>query len=95
MDPFVNPPTIVANDIGDITLEPRVGPHMITNTSAPQVTNPSPSSPKVIKPKKSTEGDLNFDHALTNQYLQHPKPLNPKIDVGSILVVVVASMNHL
>jgi hypothetical protein len=48
MDPFVNPPTIVANDIGDITLEPRVGPHMITNTSAPQVTNPSPSSPKVI-----------------------------------------------
>jgi hypothetical protein len=95
MDPFVNPPTIIANDIGDITLELGVGPHMITNTSAPQVANPSPSSPKVIKPKKSTEGDLNYDHAPINQYLQHPRPLNPKIDVGSILVIVVTSMNHL
>jgi len=95
MDPFINPPTVVGNDIGDITLELGVGPHMIINTSAPQVANPSPSSPKVIKPKKSTEGDLNSDHAPINQYLQHPRPLNSKIDVGSILVVVVASMNHL
>jgi hypothetical protein len=47
MDPLINPPNIVVDDIRDITLEPRVGLHMITKTSAPQVADPSPSSPKV------------------------------------------------
>jgi hypothetical protein len=35
MDPLVTPPNIVVDDIGDITLEPSVGSHTITNTSAP------------------------------------------------------------
>ncbi len=65
MDPLVNPPNIVANGIRDITLEWSVG-HTITNTSAPQVANPSPSSPKVAKPKNSIEGDLDSNHALIN-----------------------------
>jgi hypothetical protein len=29
MDPLVNPPNIVIDDIRDITLEPGMGPHMI------------------------------------------------------------------
>jgi hypothetical protein len=29
MDPFVNPPNIVVDDIKDITLELNVGPHMV------------------------------------------------------------------
>jgi hypothetical protein len=48
---------------------------------------------KVSRPKKSTKGDLDFDHAPINQYLWLPRPLIPKIDVGSTLVVMVASMN--
>jgi hypothetical protein len=95
MDPLVNPPNIVVDDIGDITLEPSAGPHTITNTNAPQVNNPSPSSFKAIKFEKSKEGDLYFDHAPINKYLQHPRPRNLEIDVGSKLVVVVTSMNHL
>jgi hypothetical protein len=53
MEPFVNPPNIIVDEIGD-TLELGVCPHIITNTSAPQVVDPSPSSPKVTRPKKST-----------------------------------------
>jgi hypothetical protein len=48
MDPFINPPNIIVDDIRDITLELYVGSHMFFNTSAPQVGDPSPSSPKVI-----------------------------------------------
>ncbi len=69
MDSFVNPPNIVVDDIGDITLEPSVGPHMITNTSAPQVAHPSPSSLKAVRLEKSTKGDSDSDHAPINQYL--------------------------
>ncbi len=72
-----------------------MGPHTITNTNAPQVNNPNPSSPKDIKLEKSIEGDLYFEHALISKYLQHPRPSNLEIDVGSKLVVVAASMNHL
>jgi hypothetical protein len=43
MDPLINPPNIIDDDIGDITLEPSVGSHTNINTSAPQVANPSPS----------------------------------------------------
>ncbi len=46
MDPFINPLNIVVDDIGDITLKPCVGSHTITNRSAPQVTDSSPSNPK-------------------------------------------------
>jgi len=66
MDPLINPPNIVVDDIGDITLELGVGLHTSTNTSAPQVADPSPSSPKLARPKKSTEGDSNFDRTLIN-----------------------------
>jgi hypothetical protein len=38
---------------------------MITNTSAPQVVDPSPLSPKVARPKKLAKGDLDSNH--TNQ----------------------------
>jgi hypothetical protein len=64
MDPLVNPPNIVVDDSGDITLEPCVGPHMITNTSAPQVVDPSPLSLKVARLEKSTKGDSDSNHAL-------------------------------
>jgi hypothetical protein len=47
MDPFVNPPNVVVDDIRDITLELNVGPHMVTNTNAPQVADINPSSPKI------------------------------------------------
>jgi hypothetical protein len=94
MDPFVNPPNIVVDDIRDITLELNVGPHMVTNTNAPQVANINPSSPKVARLENSTQGDLDYDHAPINQYLQRPKPSMPRVDVGSKLVNVVASMNH-
>ncbi len=54
MDPFINVPNIVVDDIRDITLKPNVCPHMVNNTSAPQVADLSPSSPKATRPKKST-----------------------------------------
>jgi hypothetical protein len=95
MDPFINLPNIVVDDIGDITLEPSVGLHMITNTNAPQVMDLSPSSPKAIRPEKPAKGDLDSNYALISQYLQHPRPLTPKVPMGSKLVVVVASMNRL
>jgi len=41
MDPLVNLANIVVDDIGDITLEPSVGPHIVINISAPQVANPT------------------------------------------------------
>jgi hypothetical protein len=66
MDLLVNPPNIVVDDIGDITLELGVGLHMVTNTSAPQVVDPNPSSPKATRFKKLIDGDSNFDHALIN-----------------------------
>jgi hypothetical protein len=66
MDPLINPPNIVVDDIGDITLELGVGPHTSTNTSAPQVVDLSPSSPKVARLKKLAEGDSDFDHTLIN-----------------------------
>jgi hypothetical protein len=49
MEPFINPPNIVVDDIGDIILELGVGPHMNINTNAPQVADPSPSSPKATR----------------------------------------------
>jgi hypothetical protein len=95
MDPFIDLPNIVVDDIGDITLEPSVGLHTITNTNAPQLVDLSPSSPKAIRPEKLAKGDLDFDYALISQYLQHPRPLIPKVPMGSKLVVVAASMNCL
>ncbi len=93
MDPFINPSNIVVDDIGDITLEPSVGLCTIINTSAPQVVDPSPSSFKVIKPKKSLEGDLDSDHAPISQYLWRPKPPIPKVLMGSKLIIMATSMN--
>ncbi len=58
-------PNIIIDDIGDITLELGVGMCMITNTNAPQVIDRSASNPKATKPRKSIEGDSNFNH--TNQ----------------------------
>jgi hypothetical protein len=72
-----------------------VGLHTTTNTSAPQVADPSPSSPKVTRSEKSIEGDSNYDHAPINQYLQHPRPSIPQVLLWSKLVAMVASMNHL
>jgi hypothetical protein len=66
MDPLVNPPNITVDDIGDITLEPSVAPCIITNTSAPQVVNPSPLGPKVARPKKSIKAYSYYNHALSN-----------------------------
>jgi len=63
MGPLVNPPDIVVDDIEDITLEPSVGLYTIINTSALQVVNPHPSSLKATRLEKSTEGDLNSNHA--------------------------------
>ncbi len=63
MDPFVNLPNIVVDDIGDITLEPSVDLHTITNTSAPQVVDLSPSSPKTTRLEKLAKGDLDSNHA--------------------------------
>jgi hypothetical protein len=83
------------DDIGDITLEPNVGLCTIINTSEPQVVDSSPSSFIVTRPKMSTKGDLDFDHAPINQYLQHPRPPIPEVDVGSRLIIVVTSMNCL
>jgi hypothetical protein len=74
MDPLINPPNIIVDDIGDIALEPRVGLHTVTHTSVPQVRYLNPSSPKVTKLEKSIEGELDFDHTPINQYLRHPRP---------------------
>jgi len=82
MDPLVNPPNNVVDDIRDIALEPNVGPHIINNINAPQAMNPSPSNLKVTRPKKSIEGDSDYDHALINHYLWCPRPLIPKVNVG-------------
>jgi hypothetical protein len=95
MDPFVNLPNIVVDDIGDITLEPNVGLHMIINTSAPQVADLSFSSHKVIRLENSAKGDLDSNHALIRQYLQRPKPPILEVPMGSRLIVVAVSMNHL
>jgi hypothetical protein len=67
---------------------------LITNTNAPQVADINPSSPKVARLENSKQGDLDYDHALISQYLRRPKPLMPRVDVGSKLVDVVVSMNH-
>jgi hypothetical protein len=83
------------DDIGDITLEPNVGLCTIINTNEPQVVDSSPSSLKVARPKKSTKGDSNFDHAPISQYLQRPRPPIPEVVVGSRLIVVVTSINCL
>jgi hypothetical protein len=66
MDPRINPPNIVVDDIGDITLEPGVHPCTITNTNAPQVVDLIPLHPKVIRHEKSTEGDSDSIHAPIN-----------------------------
>jgi hypothetical protein len=55
VDPLVNSPNIVVDDIGDITMELGVGPHKVTNTSAPKVVH--------LSPLNSIKGDSNFDHA--------------------------------
>ncbi len=52
INPLVNPPNIIIDDIRDITLEPSVGMYMIINTSPPQVADPSLSSPKATRPKR-------------------------------------------
>jgi hypothetical protein len=91
MEPFVNPPNIVVDDIGDIILELGVGPHMNINTNAPQVVDPSPS--KATRLEKLVEGDSNYDHTLISQYLQHSIPVIPQVPMGSKLVVVATSMN--
>jgi hypothetical protein len=49
-------------------LELYVGSHMFFNTSAPQVGDPSPSSPKVIWHEKSAKGDLDSNHTPTSTY---------------------------
>jgi hypothetical protein len=95
MDPLVNPLNIVVNDTGDTTLELGVGSYMIINTIAPQVVNLSPSSPKAARLEKSIEGDSNSNHTPINQYLWRPRPSIPEILMGSRLVVMVVSMNHL
>jgi hypothetical protein len=66
MDLLVNPPNIIVDDIGDITLELSMGLHTVTHTSAPQVVDPSPSSPRATRLKKSIEGDSDSDHSLIN-----------------------------
>jgi hypothetical protein len=63
VDPLINPPIIVVDDIGDITLEPGGGLHTIINKNAPQVVHPSLSSLKITRPSKSTKHYLHFDHA--------------------------------
>jgi hypothetical protein len=95
MDPLVKPPNIVVDDIGDITLEPSVGPHTIINTSAPQVVDSSPLSLKDARSKKSIEDDLDFNHAPISQYLRCPRPSIPKVPMGSRLVIMAVSMNCL
>jgi hypothetical protein len=52
---------------------------MITNTSAPQVVDPSPSSLKTIRLEKSVKGDSNFDHAPINKYLWCPRWCTPML----------------
>jgi hypothetical protein len=52
INPLVNPPNIIIDDIEDITLESCVGLHMTINTNAPQVVDPSLSSPKATIPKR-------------------------------------------
>jgi hypothetical protein len=69
MDPLVNLPNIVIDNIGHITLEPSVGPHMIINTNEPQVVDLIPSSLKAVRLEKSIEGNLDSDHAPIGQYL--------------------------
>jgi len=53
-----------------MTLESNVELHSITNTNAPQVADPSLSSPKAVGLKKSTKADSDFDHALINLKFQ-------------------------
>ncbi len=95
IDPLVNPPNIAIHDIRDITLELGVGLHTIINTNALQVADPNPSNLKIARSEKSIEGDSNSDHAPISQYLQHPRPPIPQVLVGSRLVIMAASMNHL
>jgi len=52
---------------------------MITNTSAPQVVDPSPSSLKITRLEKSAKGDSNFDHAPINKYLWCLRWCTPKL----------------
>ncbi len=54
IDPLINSLNNIIDNIGNITLQLGVGPYIIINTSAPQVLDPSPSSPKASRPKKST-----------------------------------------
>ncbi len=95
MNPLVNPPNIVVDDIRDITLELGVGSHMIINTSAPQVEDLIPSSFKVARLEKLVEGVSNFDHTPISQYLLHPRPLIAKVPMGSKLVAATTSMSCL
>jgi hypothetical protein len=94
MDPLINPPNIIVDDIGDMTLEPFVGLHTFTNTSVPQVTDLNPSSHKATRLEKSIEGDSDSNHAPINQYLRYPKPLMPEVNVGSRFVIVATSNNY-
>jgi hypothetical protein len=68
---------------------------MVIYTSAPQIVHPNPSSPTPARLEKSIEGDSNFDHVPINKYLWHSRPSMAKIDVGSRLIIMAASMNHL
>jgi hypothetical protein len=91
MDPLVNLPNIVVDDIRDITLELGVGPHTITKTSAPQVVDLNPSSHKATRLEKSIKNDSDFDHAPINQYLWRPRPPILEIPMGSKLIAMVVS----
>jgi hypothetical protein len=64
MDPLINLPNIIVDDIGDITLELGVDPHTIINTSAPKLQIQVLLSPKATRLDKLAKGYSNFDHAL-------------------------------
>jgi hypothetical protein len=51
VDPFINPPNILIDDKLGILHWSRVwaGPHIVINTSAPQVAHPNPSNPKATR----------------------------------------------
>ncbi len=95
MDPLANPPNIVVDHIGDITLEPSVGSHTIINTNAPQVVDLSPLNPKVARSKKSTKDDLDSNHAPIGQCLWCPRPPNTQSSNGVKISHYGNSMNHL
>jgi hypothetical protein len=80
MDPLINPPNIVIDGIGDITLEPSVGPYTITNTSAPHVANPSPSKQQDLKIQQKVIQILTTHQSACTYDVQDPR--YPKFQRG-------------